>query len=169
MNAEARRAHHRVWVVRTARCSPVPYGETTACAPLRILQCYERLSDPSRRLPDIRIVSHPDDAMSQRGRPIMAAQMRAARLHEPGRPMRVDQVERPRPRPTDVLVQVKACGVIPNMNAVFSGRYWPRLPPLPAIVGLDAAGIVAEVGAQVSNVAVRSEERRVGKEDRCRW
>ena len=72
--------------------------------------------------------------------------MRAARLHEPGKPMRVDQVDRPQPRPSDVLVQVKACGVIPNMNAVFSGRYWHHLPPLPAIVGLDAAGVVAEVG-----------------------
>jgi alcohol dehydrogenase len=80
--------------------------------------------------------------------------MRAARLHEPGQPMRIDRIDRPQPRPSDVLVQVKACGVIPNMNAIFSGRYWHHLPPLPAIVGLDAAGVVAEVGANVSNVAV---------------
>jgi alcohol dehydrogenase len=84
----------------------------------------------------------------------MGVQMRAARLHEPGKPMQIDRVDRPQPRPTDVLVQVKACGVIPNMNAIFSGRYWHHLPPLPAIVGLDAAGVVAEVGADVSNVAV---------------
>jgi alcohol dehydrogenase len=84
----------------------------------------------------------------------MGVQMRAARLHEPGTPMRIDRVERPRPRPSDVLVEVKACGVIPNMNAIFSGRYWHHLPPMPAIVGLDAAGVVAEVGAGVSNVAV---------------
>lgn len=84
----------------------------------------------------------------------MGAQMRAARLHQPGQPMRVDRVDRPQPRPSDVVVQVKACGVIPNMNAIFSGRYWNHLPPLPAIVGLDAAGVVAEVGANVSNVAV---------------
>jgi alcohol dehydrogenase len=85
---------------------------------------------------------------------VMGVQMRAARLHEPGKPMLIDRVDRPRPRPTDVLVEVKACGVIPNMNAVFSGRYWHHLPPLPAVVGLDAAGVVAEVGADVSNVAV---------------
>jgi alcohol dehydrogenase len=84
----------------------------------------------------------------------MGVQMRAARLHEPGTPMRVDRVDRPRPRRSDVLVQVKACGVIPNMNAIFSGRYWHHLPPMPAIVGLDAAGVVAEVGERVSNVAV---------------
>ncbi len=80
--------------------------------------------------------------------------MRAARLHEPGKPMSVDRVDRPEPRPTDVLVEVRACGVIPNMNAVFSGRYWHHLPPLPAIVGLDVAGVVAEIGAEVGNVAV---------------
>jgi alcohol dehydrogenase len=84
----------------------------------------------------------------------MAAQMRAARLYEPGQPMRIDRIDRPQPRPSDVLVQVKACGVIPNMNAVFSGRYWHHLPPLPAVVGLDAAGVVVEVGANVSNVAI---------------
>jgi alcohol dehydrogenase len=80
--------------------------------------------------------------------------MRAARLHEPDKPMRVDRIDRPRPRPFDVVVQVKACGVIPNMNAIFSGRYWHHLPAMPAVVGLDAAGIIAEVGAGVSNVAV---------------
>ena len=84
----------------------------------------------------------------------MAATMRSARLHEPGKQMRVDVVDRPRLRPSDVLVQVKACGVIPNMNAIFSGRLWNVLPPLPAIVGLDAAGIVAEVGPDARNVAV---------------
>ena len=51
----------------------------------------------------------------------MAASMRAARLHEPGQPLRIDTVEIPEPRPRDVLVQVKACGIIPNMNAIFSG------------------------------------------------
>src|SRR6266571_2123470 len=71
----------------------------------------------------------------------MAASMRSARLHEPGRPLRIDMVEIPEPRPRDVLVQVKACGVIPNMNAIFSGRLWNHLPPLPASVGLDAAGV----------------------------
>ena len=68
--------------------------------------------------------------------------------------MLIDRLERPRPRPADVLVQVKSCGVIPNMNAIFSGRLWNLLPPLPAIVGLDAAGVVVEVGAAVKNVAV---------------
>ena len=84
----------------------------------------------------------------------MAASMRSARLHEPGQPLRIDTVEIPEPRPRDVLVRVKACGIIPNMNAIFSGRLWNHLPPLPASVGLDAAGVIAKVGSEVTDVAV---------------
>ena len=84
----------------------------------------------------------------------MAASMRVARLHEPGQPLRIDTVEIPEPRSRDVLVQAKASGVIPNMNAIFSGRLWNHLPPLPASVGLDAAGVVVKVGSEVTDVAV---------------
>src|SRR5689334_11520558 len=85
---------------------------------------------------------------------MMAATMRAARLHEPGKPLRIDTIERPKLRPDDVLVQVKSCGIIPNMNAIFSGTLWNHLPPLPASVGLDAAGIIAEVGENVMDLRV---------------
>ena len=84
----------------------------------------------------------------------MAARMRTARLHEPGKPLRIDEVQRPQPRNEDVLVEVKSCGVIPNMNAIFSGTLWNHLPPLPASVGLDAAGIVVEVGSDVTGVRI---------------
>jgi threonine dehydrogenase-like Zn-dependent dehydrogenase len=84
----------------------------------------------------------------------MTAQMRAARLHRPGEPLRIDRIDVPEPGPRDVLVAVKACGVIPNMNAIFSGTLWNRLPPLPASVGLDAAGVVAKIGSAVNGVAV---------------
>jgi alcohol dehydrogenase len=83
----------------------------------------------------------------------MTTDMRAARLHKPGEPLRVDRVAVPEPGPRDVLIAVKACGVIPNMNAIFSGTLWNRLPPMPAIVGLDAAGVVAKVGSAVTGVA----------------
>ena len=72
----------------------------------------------------------------------MPEEMRAARLHEPGKPFRIDRIARPEPRPEDVLVQVKACGIIPNMNAIVSGSLWHHLPRLPAVMGLDAAGVV---------------------------
>ena len=46
-----------------------------------------------------------------------------------------------------------AAGLIPNMRAVVSGEHWYRLPPLPAVYGLDAAGTVADLGAGVAGFA----------------
>ncbi len=79
--------------------------------------------------------------------------MRAARLHAIGEPMTIDTIDVPSPRPTDVLVRVKACGIVPNMANVINN--WPTwfphqpLAALPAIFGLDAAGLVEEVGEAV--------------------
>ena len=89
--------------------------------------------------------------------------MIAARLHAYGAPMTLDRIDVPEPRPTDVLVEVKACGVVPNLARVvsnFFGKLTPdnkMMPPLPAIFGLDPAGVVAKVGEQVW--AVRPGER----------
>jgi D-arabinose 1-dehydrogenase-like Zn-dependent alcohol dehydrogenase len=82
--------------------------------------------------------------------------MLAARLHEIGGPLQLEQIPIPEPRPTDVLVSVKACGIVPNLKNVLTK--WPEwfphlpLPKLPAIFGLDPAGIVAEVGSQVQSI-----------------
>jgi D-arabinose 1-dehydrogenase-like Zn-dependent alcohol dehydrogenase len=86
------------------------------------------------------------------------ATMIAARLHAYGSPMTLDRIEVPEPRPTDVLVEVKACGVVPNLARVvsnFFGSLTPdnkMMPPLPAIFGLDPTGVVAKVGAQVFSI-----------------
>src|ERR1700689_461122 len=86
------------------------------------------------------------------------ATMIAARLHTYGQPMTPDRIGVPEPRPTDVLVEVKACGVVPNLTRVVSnyfGTLTPdnkMMPPLPAIFGLDPAGVVAKVGEQVWQV-----------------
>ncbi len=84
--------------------------------------------------------------------------MIAARLHAYGSPMTLDRIEVPEPRPTDVLVEVKACGVVPNLARVISNFFGTAtpdnkmMPPLPAIFGLDPAGVVAKVGEQVWSV-----------------
>ena len=44
----------------------------------------------------------------------MSRTMRAARMHTIGEPLQVDEVEVPTPGPTDVLVEVKACGIVPE-------------------------------------------------------
>ena len=82
--------------------------------------------------------------------------MLAARLHKVGDPLVIEEIPIPSPRPTDVLVAVNACGVVPNLKNVLTK--WPEwfpylpLPKLPAIFGLDPAGVVAEVGSHVLSV-----------------
>jgi len=83
----------------------------------------------------------------------MSDTMLAARLHGPGEPFQVEQVPVPEPRHGEVLVRVAAAGLIPNMKAVVSGKHWYRLPPLPAVYGLDAAGTVERLGPGVVGVA----------------
>src|SRR4051812_31715403 len=86
------------------------------------------------------------------------AMMRAARMHQIGSPLSIDLIPKPSPRPTDVLVEVKACGIVPNLGNVlnFFGEWFPHLylPKLPAIFGLDAAGVVAETGERVHGLEV---------------
>ena len=86
------------------------------------------------------------------------ATMQAARLHEFGQPFRIESIPRPSPRPTDVVIRVQACGVVPNLRNVVAdySRRHPTLPPrrLPAIYGLDAVGVVSEVGSLVTSMAV---------------
>lgn len=89
----------------------------------------------------------------------MSKMMRAARLHAIGEPFQVDTIPVPEVRPTDVLVEVKAAGVVPNLRNVVTNypNWFPflPLPKLPAIYGLDSAGVVAAVGSQVrSGIAV---------------
>ena len=80
--------------------------------------------------------------------------MIAARLHEYGGPLHLDDVEMPEPGPGQARVAVKACNIVPNLRNVLSD-YWhdlfPHLPrpKLPAIFGLDAAGTVDAVGEGV--------------------
>ena len=88
----------------------------------------------------------------------MAKMMRAARMHTVGGPMSIDTIPVPKLGSTDVLVQVKACGMVPNLGNVLANwtRWFPHLPlpRLPAIFGLDPAGVVAAVGDKVVNVRV---------------
>ena len=81
--------------------------------------------------------------------------MRAARLHDVGGRFQVDEVAIPTVRDTDVLVEVKAAGIVPNLRNVITHypEWFPYLPlpKRPAIYGLDSAGIVTAVGSRVRN------------------
>ena len=84
--------------------------------------------------------------------------IRAARVHSAGGRFELDTLERPiLKRPTDVLIKVKASGVVPNLRNVMSNygeRAYLTVPELPAIYGLDTAGVIAEIGSAVTGLAV---------------
>jgi threonine dehydrogenase-like Zn-dependent dehydrogenase len=88
----------------------------------------------------------------------LPATMAAARMHEVGGPLVVEQLDTPKLRDGDVLIRVRACGIVPNLVNVL--RYYPTLAPqlplprLPAIFGLDPAGEVVAIGTSVRNVAL---------------
>jgi NADPH:quinone reductase-like Zn-dependent oxidoreductase len=70
----------------------------------------------------------------------------------------VVEVDRPVPGPGDVLVQVKAAGVNPGEASIRHGVFaqvWPST--FPSGQGSDLAGVVAEVGDGVTEVAVGDE------------
>lgn len=79
--------------------------------------------------------------------------MKAIQVSQVGGPEALTLVDLPipTPKPNEALVQIKAAGV--NFIDVYfrEGRY-PA--PLPFINGQEAAGVVTEVGSEVSNVAV---------------
>ena len=78
--------------------------------------------------------------------------MSAARLHSSSEPFTVDRIEIPEPTGSDVLVRVRACGIVPNLkNVLAAADFLPDLafPEYPAIYGLDPAGEIAAVGPEV--------------------
>ncbi len=80
----------------------------------------------------------------------MTAKMRAAVVHQFGTPLAIEDVERPRPGPGEMLVKVMACGVCHTDLHAADGD-WPVKPTLPFIPGHEAAGVVAELGPGVTD------------------
>ncbi len=82
--------------------------------------------------------------------------MKAMRYHEPGGPevLRFEEVPDPEPGPVDVVVDVVATAL--NRLDVVQRNGWFTMPgfTLPHIAGMDVAGVVSEVGAEVDGVAV---------------
>lgn len=88
----------------------------------------------------------------------MTKTMRAARMHAVAEPMRLEHVPVPVPGPRDVLVSVRAVNIVPNLaNILDNWTSWFPMNPLatlPAIFGLDPAGVIEEVGDAVEGFAV---------------
>lgn len=83
--------------------------------------------------------------------------MRAMVLEEFGHPLVARDVERPVAGPGQVLVRVAASGVNPLDTKIRAGRAAHARNRLPAVLGLDLAGVVAAVGPGVTGFAVGAE------------
>lgn len=88
----------------------------------------------------------------------MQRTMKAAVLRTFGQPLRIEEVEVPRPGPGDILVKIEACGVCHTDLHAVEGD-WPVKPNPPFIPGHEGVGHVVAVGQGVTHV---KEGDRVG-------
>ncbi|GLZ15015.1 NADPH:quinone reductase [Actinomadura sp. NBRC 104425] len=81
--------------------------------------------------------------------------MRAVTIKEFGGPdvLKVEEVARPEPLPTEVLVRVHAAGVNPVDWKTREGQGMAGLQTFPLILGWDVSGVVEEVGFGVTTLA----------------
>jgi NADPH:quinone reductase len=77
-------------------------------------------------------------------------QMQALVLTTHGSPLQMSPVERPEAAPGQVLVRIKASGVNPLDMKIAKGQAAHARHPLPAVLGIDMAGVVEDVGAGVA-------------------
>ena len=76
--------------------------------------------------------------------------MKAQLLERPNDPFRLVDVPRPTPRPGEVLVRIHASGVNPLDTKIHAGTAAHARHPRPAILGIDLAGVVEELGDGVT-------------------
>lgn len=81
----------------------------------------------------------------------MPPTMRAAVVHAFDRPLTIDEVPVPQPGPGEILVRIEASGVCHTDLHAARGD-WPVKPTLPFIPGHEGVGLVAAVGAGVTDV-----------------
>ncbi|MFI6488748.1 zinc-dependent alcohol dehydrogenase family protein [Streptomyces sp. NPDC050564] len=79
--------------------------------------------------------------------------MRAVVLHEFDTPLVLGEIDKPTAGPGQVLVEVKASGVNPLDTKIRAGKAAHAKRTLPAVLGLDLAGVVEEVGPGVHTFA----------------
>ena len=84
--------------------------------------------------------------------PLFSCSHMKALLLEEHKKLTITDMPEPEIGARDVLVQIRACGICGSDVHGFDGSSGRRIPPL--IMGHEASGVVAEIGAEVSNVKV---------------
>ena len=75
--------------------------------------------------------------------------MKAAVFREVNKPMEVEEIEVSKPGPREILIRTAAAGVCHSDMHFFNGTYPGQLP---IVLGHESAGIVDQVGSDVSYV-----------------
>jgi NADPH:quinone reductase len=83
--------------------------------------------------------------------------MRAYRVETAGGPFRAVDLPEPQPNAGQVVVKVSASGVNPLDTKIRAGQAGHAKQPLPAVLGLDMAGVVVAVGSGVSGFRIGDE------------
>jgi NADPH:quinone reductase len=78
--------------------------------------------------------------------------MRALLLEQPNAPFRLVDIAKPAAGPGEVLVRIHASGVNPLDTKIRSGAAAHARHPLPAILGMDLAGVVDALGEGVTGL-----------------
>src|SRR5687767_8269668 len=81
----------------------------------------------------------------------MRRMTRAAVLRNPGEPMTLADIDLAPTGPRQVRVRIRATGICHSDLSLARGSL---AQPVPAVLGHEAAGVVTEIGAEVSTVAV---------------
>ena len=76
--------------------------------------------------------------------------MRAYVVESANGPFREKEIERPRPSHGQVLIRIHASGINPLDTKIRAGQAGHAQQPRPAVLGLDMAGVIEEVGAGVT-------------------
>src|SRR3984957_3969860 len=82
--------------------------------------------------------------------PHKGERMQAYVVEEPNGDFRKVDLPRPKLKTNHVLIRVQASGVNPLDTKIRAGIAAHARQPLPAVLGLDMAGIVEEIGRRVS-------------------
>ncbi|TYB85398.1 alcohol dehydrogenase AdhP [Oceaniovalibus sp. ACAM 378] len=97
----------------------------------------------------------------------MTKTMKAAVVHEFGKPLVIEQVPIPTPGPGEVLVKIVATGVCHTDLHAARGD-WPVKPTVPFIPGHEGTGVVTELGEGVTNLKIGDNVGIAWLHDACR-
>ncbi len=78
--------------------------------------------------------------------------MRAALLHEPNSPLKIEEIDMPEISSDEVLVQIKACGICHGDVYLVKGERKPSKWPI--VPGHEASGIIVEKGDNVTDFGI---------------